>query len=300
MINFLRHLFIPHHTNNHRPKILHHVSISIVIVFFLTLAIFQPVLQRNYPSVLGAAINISTEDLVKLTNEKRAEAGLPPLILNQELSSAAADKASYMFEKNFWAHVAPDGTTPWYFIKNAGYEYSYAGENLARGFNSAPDVVEAWMASPTHRENLLSPNYDDIGFAVAQGSLTGSETTLVVQEFGKEYAPDNGSIAGSQVPVTTPFPSPAPKQVSVKSTVGAPRVGTTVAAAVNKPLIDSKSASFNFAIYMLGLFILILVVDAIIIERKQIARVFAHNLDHIIFLTILLLAAIIIGGGAIL
>jgi len=296
MFNFLRHIFIPHESNGHRPKILHHQSIAVFIVVLLGLIYILPPLHRTYPSVLGISYNITVDDLVRLTNEKRKDAGLKPLKLNQELSHAAQAKVSYMFEKNFWAHVAPDGTTPWYFIKNAGYEYNYAGENLARGFDNAEDVTDAWMESPTHRENLLSPNYDDVGFAVSLGSLTGSETVLVAQEFGSQYIPDEESIAGSQVPVITS----APSKVVVRSTAEAPRSAHTVAAATNKPLIDSKSTSFNFSVFLLGLFIVILAIDAIFIERKRISRIVAHNLDHIIFLIILFLAVIIIGGGIIL
>ncbi len=296
MLNYLRHLFLPHHSNNHRPKILHHTSLSIVIVFFLGLSLFLRPLQHNYPSVLGTAVNISTEELVRLTNEKRKEAGVAPLILNQELSSAAKAKASYMFEKNFWAHVAPDGTTPWYFIKDAGYQYQYAGENLARGFNSAPDVVDAWMASPSHRENLLSPNYKDIGFAVAQGSLTGSETILVVQEFGNKYVPEKENITEEKTPT-----SPPPSKIVVDNpSIGEPKSAPAVASLINKPLVDSKSTSMNVSIFIISFLIVVLAIDAIIIERKKIKRIFSHNLDHIIFLVILLIVAIIIGRGVIL
>lgn len=246
--------------------------------------------------MLGISVNMTTEELLTLTNQKRKEAGVEPLVLSKELSNAASAKASYMLEKDFWAHVAPDGTTPWYFIKNAGYEYNYAGENLARGFSTAQEVVDAWMESPTHRENLLSQNYKDIGFAVATGNLTGSETVLIVQEFGSKYVAPDANIAQVQVPAIT---SP-PTQVRQVEQATLPRSETVVAAAVNKPLVDSKSASFNLSLFLVGLFVVILVVDAVIIERKKVARVVAHNLDHIIFLSILLMAAIIIGRGLVL
>ena len=89
-----------------------------------------------------------------------------------------------MFAKNYWAHVSPDGTTPWVFIKSAGYSYVYAGENLARGYNTSQDVVTAWMASPEHKQNMLSSNYQNVGFAIVTGNLTGEDTVLVVEMFG--------------------------------------------------------------------------------------------------------------------
>ncbi len=298
MLNFLRHLFIPHVSNGNRPKVLHHQTIAVFIIALLGLLYVLPPIQREYPSVLGVSYNIAVEDLVRLTNEKRKEEGLKPLVLNQELTDAAQAKASYMFEKNFWAHVAPDGTTPWYFIKNAGYEYQYAGENLARGFNTAEDVTKAWMESPTHKENLLSPNYTDIGFAVAEGSLTGSDTVLVVQEFGSRYA-TAGEVAAVSTPNAGNNQPQTIEEINITGTLPK-QASQSVAASANSPLIDTKSGTYNLTIFILGLFIAILLIEMIFIERKKISRLVAHNLDHIIFLIIILSAVIIIARGSIL
>lgn len=311
MRGFLRHFFTPHHTNNHRAKILHHHIISITIVFLLVLTFVLPSFQQQYPSVLGVSYNITTADLLILTNQKRAEAGLPPLSLSQELSQAAAAKGSNMFQLNYWAHIAPDGTTPWYFIRNAGYEYEYAGENLARGFTTSSEVVDAWMASPTHRQNILSPNYKEIGFAVSSGMLTGTDTVLVVQQFGSRYIaksspPVEVAVAQEIIPTATPglsalqiSVSPSPQQVSPAPFSVVQQPATVVAAAVNKPLIDTKTTTNNLARLILGGFIMVLMIDYAYIERKQIGRIVGHNLDHIIFLAVILLAIMIIGGGAI-
>ena len=299
MLNFLRHLFVPHHTNNHRAKVLHHQTLSIVIVFLLGLTFILPSFQRQYPSVLGVSYNITTADLIRLTNQKRTQAGLAPLVLNEELSRAAAAKAANMFQLNYWAHIAPDGTTPWYFIKNSGYEYEYAGENLARGFNTASDVVDAWMASPTHRENILSPNYKDIGFAISEGTLTGTDTVLVVQEFGSRYAGSEVAVSESTVPQAAPSLSPI-AQVTPPLSETETQIATTVAAAVNKPLIDSKSTTINLSYAILGIFIMALVIDGLYIERRKLAGLFVHNVEHILFLSVILLTVIIVGRGMIL
>ncbi len=307
MKDFLHHLFIPRESNNHRSKFLHHQSLLLVIVFLLVGLSSSAVVHKNYPSVLGISANISVQDLLSLTNQKRQENGLGNLTLNTQLSEAAQKKGEYMFAHNFWAHVAPDGTTPWVFIKNSGYEYLYAGENLARGFTTAPDATNAWMASPTHRENLLSPNYKDVGFAVLTGSLTGSDTVLIVQMFGTRYVAKNEDASAPEMVVvqSTPIPTPAPTFVQVLPTKAAPIVSQAatnspapaVAAIQNNPLIDSKSAKMNVGLFVLILFIAVLILDAVIVERKKIARVVAHNLDHIIFLLVILLAAILIGRG---
>lgn len=294
MKHFLHHLFLPHHTNNHRPKVLHNHSLFFVIAALIIFSITINTVQKDHPAVLGISSNISIQELLTITNQKREEKGLSPLVLSPELSQAAAQKANHMFAHNYWAHVAPDGTTPWVFIKNSGYEYLYAGENLARGFTTSPDVVEAWMESPTHRENMLSPNYTDIGFAVSSGSLTGAETVLVVEMFGKKYISTNQPAVPSTPPVAETLPTQEPQSGMQ------PQSGFAVASIQNSPLFDSKSITRTVSLALLLLFIVVLIVDAIVIERKKIARVVSHNVDHILFLTILLLAAIIIGKGMIL
>ena len=156
MKDFLHHLFFPRESNNHRAKLLHHKSLLFVIVFFLFVEILLSGVKQNYQQVLGSTTDISSQKLFLLTNKEREQNGLTPLVFNETLSKAALLKANYMFTNNYWAHNAPDGTTPWVFIKQVGYEYTYAGENLARGFATSDDVVKAWMASPTHKENMLS------------------------------------------------------------------------------------------------------------------------------------------------
>lgn len=317
MKDFLHHFLFPRESNNHRPKALHHHTLLLTILFLLASLFFAGFVQKQYPSVLGISANISINDLLAQTNQKRQENGLAPLTLNQNLSQAAAGKAQDMFAKNYWAHIAPDGTTPWAFIKNSGYEYLYAGENLARGFTTAPEVVDAWMASPTHRDNLLSPNYKEIGFAVSTGSLTGSDTVLVVQMFGTKYLAKDEDASPPAVAASTPallaqvttvptaaqvLPSIAPTLAEAAPTSAEPLTKSDIAVAAieSKPLVDSKSMKWNIAVFIIGFFIVILVVDAIIIERKKIARVVSHNVDHILFLIIILLAVIIIGKGLIL
>jgi len=313
---FLHHLIVPHEGNNHRSKLLHHDSLLLVIAFLFFCSSLMTFGQRNFPSVLGISNNVSINDLLTLTNEQRRAHGLAPLSLNGQLSQAAAAKAQDMLAKNYWAHMAPDGGTPWGFIKGAGYSYLYAGENLARGFNSAPEIVNAWMASPSHRDNMLSANYTEVGFAAVPGTLTGAETILVVEMFGSKYAAKEESAetatqasAPTAVPVPTkviakvivPSSTPIPPTLTiVPSQTQEPAPPVAVAAIQSNPLIDSKSFQKNLSYFLLFLFIAVLIIDAIIIERKQIARLVSHNLDHIIFLGMILIAAIIIGKGLVL
>lgn len=277
------HLFIPHISNNFRAKLLHHqVLTTFVLGLFLggfLLSYFSSIL----PQVLGQAIDISVEKLVQITNDKRLENGGGPLKLNDKLSYAAALKAEDMFRDDYWAHNSPSGKTPWVFIKDSGYTYVYAGENLARGFTDSEDVVNAWMASESHRNNLLSGNYDDIGFAVKKGKLKGEETVLIVQMFGSTSLTPGRSTAS----VSTP------SQGSELTLVASGEVRAS-------PLLDTKILSSNLSQSIVILFIFVLTADMIIVKRKNILRFVGHNLDHIFFLSLIILILGVLSKGLIL
>lgn len=136
-------------------------------------------------SVLGAESPITTSELLTDTNKERAARGVAPLTVNPQLSQAAYMKAKDMFRQQYWAHVAPDGTTPWQWLTKNDYDYAAAGENLAKNFGSADATMAAWMDSPEHRKNVLNDRYEEVGFAVASGTLNGAPTTLVVAMYGE-------------------------------------------------------------------------------------------------------------------
>src|SRR3972149_7049186 len=184
LVDTLIHLLIPHESNNQKAKLLHPSSLSVIAVFLILTQIAISGVSRVYPSVLGCASSVSASDIIRLTNEKRIQNGLAVLSENSSLSQAALAKGTDMLNKGYWAHFAPDGTSPWSFFAKFGYKYKYAGKNPARDFCSAGSAVEAWMNSPTHRDNILSGNYKEIGIGVLEGSLAGADTTLVVQFFG--------------------------------------------------------------------------------------------------------------------
>lgn len=143
----------------------------------------------------------SASSLVSMTNDQRSQGGLATLSTNQALANAALAKANDMFAKGYFAHTSPDGKTPWDFIHQAGYNYTYAGENLAISYDDASDLMQAWMNSASHRDNILSPNFKEIGIAVVSGNFNGSETIIVAQEFG---APINSSVQSAQSSNTVP------------------------------------------------------------------------------------------------
>src|SRR3989344_8305310 len=150
-MSFFHHLFLPHHTNNQRAKLLHPSALSFFIGSFALLQIVISQVASRYPHILGYASQIPPEQIVQLTNQERTQRGLPPLKLDNQLTAAAAQKAGDMFARNYWAHVSPVGTQPWFFVTQAGYTYRFAGENLARDFADSRSIITAWLNSPSHK-----------------------------------------------------------------------------------------------------------------------------------------------------
>lgn len=156
--------------------------------FFLSLGVFLFFLSSNGAQAEASSFNTFTADQVIVeVNNRRQEEGLPELVLDPKLSKAAEDKASHMSQYSYFSHIHKETGKKWSdFIKETGYTYSVAGENLANGFYTVDEMVDAWLASPTHRENIVNKNVNETGVGIRKGELNGNPTIFVVQVFGKE------------------------------------------------------------------------------------------------------------------
>lgn len=143
-----------------------------------------PPLKISKPSGTTNAM-LSVSGVVAFTNSFRTANGAPPLDQNTMLTFAATMKLNDMFDNQYFDHVSPSGIVPSFWVEQSKYQYKATGENLALGFFSDDkDLVEAWMASPGHKANILNPTFEDIGVAVGKGMLDGKEQWLAVQVFG--------------------------------------------------------------------------------------------------------------------
>lgn len=175
--------FLPHSRNGHRPHIFSVTSVAvlaIMIVVFEAGYIFQTKIVFFTTDFLASVL---PSVLTDLTNVARAENGLPSVTRNAVLDAAAQASAEDMAAKGYFSHKTPDGKEPWYWLDQAGYKYSYAGQNLAVNFTDSENVQTAWLASPTHKENIMKPQYTEVGFGTANGYYQGYETTFVVEFF---------------------------------------------------------------------------------------------------------------------
>ncbi|MFZ1250769.1 MAG: CAP domain-containing protein [Candidatus Microsaccharimonas sp.] len=180
VVRHAKKIFIPHKHNDYRPHLIRLHGIVAVLVIALAAQLTYSYTTTGRASVLGQSAAISISELLSATNDERQKAGLVELRLSDQLSQAAFLKANDMFSNQYWSHVSPSGVQPWKWLGDVGYSYSYAGENLAKNYSTAPATVAAWMNSPTHRENVLKTHYTEVGFAVREGVLEGKDTTIVV------------------------------------------------------------------------------------------------------------------------
>lgn len=286
------HFLTPRQSNNHRAKALHVTSLTTYLTLLLVFQILLTGVARFSPGILGYASNITVADLLKDTNNQRQKVGDTPLVLNNQLSAAAAAKAADMFANQYWAHTSPTGQDPWSFITDAGYTYLFAGENLARDFGDSAGVVDAWMNSDSHRENLLNSRYRDVGFAVVNGKYNGYETTLVIQMFGAK--PSGTPTVEEKV---------APKTSVLEEKPVSASAGGVVLNTQDKnmlPKIDIFSLTKNVSLTLTMGLLLVLAVDGFLAYRRKVVRLSGHNFAHLVFLLALLAALNLVGRGIIL
>jgi uncharacterized protein YkwD len=153
------------------------IALLLIIIFLASM----PSLRMD---VLNSLSAIYASVLVNLTNQNRTAANIAELRVSAVLEKAAQMKADHMAANSYFAHNTPDGKTPWYWFREAGYEYVYAGENLAVNFENSEDVENAWMNSRGHFLNIMNPKFTEIGIATSTGIYKGRQAVFVVQMFG--------------------------------------------------------------------------------------------------------------------
>ena len=184
MYNWLKRHLIPHEGNDYKPHLLEEVAmfglLCLVLISF-SVANIQSLLLISSDWLVGA---ILPAVVAAETNEERSDEAIPILVRSKELDRAATMKAEHMAAGEYFAHYSPEGISPWYWFNEVSYDYLHAGENLAIHFTDSGEVVDAWMDSPTHRDNIMNEDYREIGIGTARGEYRGHSTVYVVQLFG--------------------------------------------------------------------------------------------------------------------
>jgi uncharacterized protein YkwD len=140
---------------------------SAVMLIFALLTSIAAQEKNEDPKKNELMLTKEEQAAIDLTNAERKKADLKPLIANPQLMAAARDHAANMARQDKLDHML-DGKQPAERVKDAGYKYSATGENIAWNAITPKEVVKGWMDSPPHKENILKPEYTEIGVGVAK------------------------------------------------------------------------------------------------------------------------------------
>lgn len=305
----LAQFLVPHEHNNHHPYIIRHESLFIITFVILAIQFFS-FSSLTSARVLGYGTDINKETIINLTNQERTSRGLGALTESSALDQGATLKGQDMFAKDYWAHFAPDGTSPWYFFNQVSYKYIYAGENLARDFSTSAGVIAGWMASQGHRDNMLNPNFKDIGIGILNGTLQGEQTTLVVEFLGQTLDPTSSPVptsassgttkttskaTGAQLEETYPNQEKKQNQPTVSANVN--KIKENIASAVTggfnlNTFWQSLGLGQKTTVVLLAILLSLFVFDSVLLFRKNKAQNHSQSLLHASVLAVLIIAIV--------
>jgi len=293
--HWFAHALIPRKSNRHRAWLLHPHGLATVATVIVGLHISLAIVLHFpiFPDVLGQTASLTPDEILTQVNEKRAEQGLNTLTINEQLSEAAEQKGKDMIANDYWAHTSPSGREPWDFILDAGYKYSVAGENLARNFHTTETLVSSWMASPTHRENILHNQYQETGIAIVSGQQNGRSTHIVVQLFG---SPEKSMRATGGIDPNADPRSFTRTGFVIQNVADSASTNVLGAHFEITPIHFYRAGILTVLVILLG----VLMFDMLTAERKNIQRNAGKNLAHIILLLAVITTVFLAEGGTLL
>ncbi len=137
----------------------------------------NPSIKNSAMIYKGQKITIPTssatayeDQVITLVNKERSKRGLQTLKKNATLAYVARLKSKDMATKGYFSHTSPTYGSPFTMMQHYGIRFSAAGENIAMGQPTPQAVMTAWMNSPGHKANILSPAYNQIGVGMAKSS----------------------------------------------------------------------------------------------------------------------------------
>ncbi|MEK7652873.1 MAG: CAP domain-containing protein [Patescibacteria group bacterium] len=182
---------------------------KILLIIIIALIAAKAVLMATiflYPKILPEdGLPVTASQLIEMTNNYRQENGLNPLSVNYRLTQAAVNKARDILTNQSFSHTSPDGRKFSQWIKEVNYKYFYVGENLAIDFNDPEDIFAAWLDSPSHKDNIIKPQYQEIGLAVLPGKFQNHSTIVVVQLFGTRVLGEGETNQEAPAPLNNLF-----------------------------------------------------------------------------------------------
>lgn len=330
MPQWFKRLLIPSPDNDFKPNALQRsalVGMTALVMISFSFANVHSLLWVASDWLVSTILPAVVTDA---TNAARTEEGRAPLTRNSALDEAARLKAEDMAANGYFAHWSPDGVSPWHWFKEAGYSYKHAGENLAVHFTDSDDVVDAWLDSPTHRENIMDERFTEIGIGTAKGSYQGYDTVFVVQMFGTpalpvkeietDVVPEADEVAEAEPEVDT-----APEVAGVSESedvIGVTEAGTVVyesfaattnddaalrAASAPEPpssfwgrLATSPRLVLQIFYSVIALFVIMVLLLSIIVEwRRQHPVQIAYGVAMLAFMAVMFSVHVFVSSGVV-
>jgi uncharacterized protein YkwD len=159
--------------------------------------------KKNVMDTSKNSRSIDRKNLLSKINTYRMEHELPVLSLNDNLDTAAAEKAKDMLNNNYWSNISPSGKSPWDLVQATGYSYVSSAELLARDYDDVVILLDAWRSNTEYNSSLLTPSFEHIGISIQSGIIDNLETTLVVVLLADQNGPKSASKTIQNNPTTT-------------------------------------------------------------------------------------------------
>ena len=118
---------------------------------------------NNTGRLLNSNYDRHQQELLNLINDIRKQENLTSLRFSTHLTTAAQNHVRDLTQNNIFSHKGSDGSSVSERVLTIGYDYSSVGENIAAGHNTPDKVFAQWLNSPGHKENMLAPNYTEVG-----------------------------------------------------------------------------------------------------------------------------------------
>ncbi len=214
---------------NPNPKLISDHKILLTALLITTVAIFKLAIFFENPPKNIEASDLVIQNILNGINEQRSLRNLPTLNTDSRLALAAQEKSDDMQKRHYFSHTDPEGNFIWNKIIAAGYTpYQTLGENLAIEFYNTESLIQAWMNSPTHRDNVLNESFKDQGIGINLGDeKLGQYHSAITNTFGSLFsskAPTPSPVPKTtqkkptgkqtQIPVTKKNPAPSPTPIS--------------------------------------------------------------------------------------
>ena len=162
--------------------------IGVVILTINLIVAINLLATKTFQNAQASQLQQSLQEsqILELVNLERSKNGIEPLTINPQLTQSAQLKTRDMLDRNYFEHISNGGQKWSDFIIKSGYNYTTSGENLAKNYTDSRSTVQAWMNSPTHRDNILNKNFRETGIGFGSGLIDGQNTILITQQFGSQ------------------------------------------------------------------------------------------------------------------